>query len=434
MTTTIEKKEGRFVLAGQAVLSKDDKPTAWSPPVLKNKKLLHRLSLVLPPDPVQESAQKPQRPRNMLQSQTPAPIKPDDTLEEIANNRPYDVAQAIRTVLIRDDAPDSAPKKVAILLVGLGAPLAASVLRQCSEEDTQTATKALSELDGVTSREKDVVCETFRQILVTGDYVLKAGKDYALDVLRQAFSFNKAQVMINQAMGQPTSGFAMLEHVDANHIVPFISKEHPQTIALILSQLDHIKAANVLKGLAPHIQETVIERLAQMDNISPVVLREVENNLADELQSVLSGQSTQIGGPRAVAKILSNTSRSIETRVLKNMDQKYPKLAEEIRKGLFVFDDIANLTDHEIQLLLKMIDGRDLAVGLKGGSEKLQERIFANVSEEAGAKIREEMKFSGPVRMSDVEQVQLNIVQSVRQLEESGQIKIGLGDKEDKFV
>jgi flagellar motor switch protein FliG len=434
MTTTIQEKKGRFVLTAQTAMPENVEPTRWSPVVLQQKKLTDKLRFVLPADPAQEPLPKPQRARNASQNQEPTPITPDDSLEQIASNRPADVARAIHTVLMRGQGQEDVVKKAAVLLVGLGSHLAASVLQQCSEEDTQATIQVLSQLDGVTAHEKDEICEEFRQILIAGDYVIRAGRGYANDVLRRAFSYHRAQVLLKQATGEPTRGFAMLENVDPNQIVPFISKEHPQTIALILSQLDHVKAARVLNGLLPHIQETVIERLAQMDHISPSILQEVEDNLASELQAILSNEITQIGGPRAVAKILSNTSRSIETRVLKNMDQKYPKLAEEIRKGLFVFDDIANLTDREIQLLINTIDGKDLAVGLKGGSEKLQERIFANVSEEAGAKIKEEKEFSGPVRMSDVEKAQLRIVQTVRQLEESGQIKIGLGDKEDKFV
>ncbi|MGA1198602.1 MAG: hypothetical protein ACO36I_19110, partial [Candidatus Latescibacterota bacterium] len=324
MTTTIQEKKGRFVLTAQTAMPDNVEPTRWSPVVLQQKKLTDKLRFVLPADPAQEPLPKPQRARNASQNQEPTPITPDDSLEQIASNRPADVAQAIHTVLMRGQGQEDVVKKAAVLLVGLGSHLAASVLQQCSAEDTQATIQVLSQLDGVTAREKDEICEEFRQILIAGDYVIRAGKGYANDVLRRAFSYHRAQVLLKQATGESTRGFAMLENVDPNQIVPFISKEHPQTIALILSQLDHVKAARVLNGLLPHIQETVIERLAQMDHISPSILQEVEDNLASELQAILSNEITQIGGPRAVAKILSNTSRSIDTRVLKNMDQKYP--------------------------------------------------------------------------------------------------------------
>lgn len=423
MTTTTQKTHENFVLSDHTALPENATSKPWSPAVLTHKQTVEKLRMVLPADPVQESVAKPQRARNNVQNQEPAPITPNDTLEHIASHRPFDVAQAIRTVLMRDPESEGI-KKVAVLLIGLGPQLAASVLRHCADEDAKIAVQALSDLDGVTAREKDEICESVRQILITGDYVIKAGKDYARDVLRRAFSFNKAQMLLHQATGQPTSGFAMLETVEANHIVPFISKEHPQTIALILSQLDHVKAAQVLNGLLPHIQETVIERLAHMDNISPSVLQEVENNLAEELQAVLSSQSTQIGGPRAVAQILSHTGRSTEERIVKNLDQKYPKLAEEVRNRMFVFDDIVHLTNQEIQELFQEIELKDLALALKGASHEAQKRIFDVFGEEESKQIKQDMKHSGPTLVEDVEAVQLRIVRTVRKFEEQGKIEI----------
>jgi flagellar motor switch protein FliG len=424
MTATVKNKKERFVLAAQTALPDHVEPKSWSPAVLQHKASGNKLRLVLPVDLKQEAASKPQKPRNTTQNQEPAPITPDDILEHIASNRPFDVAQAIHTVLMRSEGLAVATHKVAVLLVGLGPELAASVLRQCPEKDTQMVVQALSELDGVTAREKDEICEEFRQILISGDYVIRAGRDYTSDVLRRAFSYHKAQMLLKQATGEPTRGFAMLENVDPNHIVPFISKEHPQTIALILSQLDQVKAASVLNGLLPHIQETVVTRLAQMDNISPAVLQEVEDNLAGELQAILSNEITQIGGPHAVAKILSHTGRATEKHILKSLDEKYPKLAEEIRNGLFVFDDIARLTDREIKELAEDVGLKDFAMALKGASEEAQNRVFDVYGEEKSKQIKQDMKHSGPTLMEDVEAVQLRVVRKVREFEAQGKITI----------
>ena len=222
--------------------------------------------------------------------------------------------------------------------------------------------------------------------------------------------------------------------MDPNQIIPFISKEHPQTIALILSQLDPSQSAGVINGLPEELQADVSFRIAQMENISPQVLRELEETLATDLQAILAGQVTEIGGPKAVAEILNRTGRSTEKSVLERLDAQDPDLAEEVRNQMFVFDDIAKLTDREIQMILREVDSKDLAVALKGGSEEIQERILGNMSERVGTMLREEMEFSGPVRMSDVEDVQLRVVQTVRQLEEAGQVTIIRGETSDVFV
>ena len=226
----------------------------------------------------------------------------------------------------------------------------------------------------------------------------------------------------------------MLKNVDPNQIIPFISEEHPQIISLILSQLDSTQAAGVLNGLPEELQSDVAFRIAQMDNISPQTLRELEDSLAHELQAILSGQITEIGDPKAVAEILNSTGRSTEKAVLERLDAQDPELAEEVRNQMFVFDDISNLTDREIQMILREVDSKDLAVALKGASEEMQDRVLSNMSERVGTMLREEMQFSGPTRMSDVEEVQLRIVQTVRQLEEAGQVTVVRGDTSDVFV
>ena len=226
----------------------------------------------------------------------------------------------------------------------------------------------------------------------------------------------------------------MLRNVAPNQIIPFIAKEHPQTIALILSQLDATQAAGVLNGLPEALQADVAYRIARLEDLSPRVLRRLEENLAQELQAILSGQITEIGGPKVVAEILNRTGRSTEKKVLERLDAQHPKLAEEVRNEMFTFNDIAKLTDREVQMILREVDLKDLAVALKGASDELMVRVFSNVSEEVGKKIKEEMDFAGPVRMSDVEDVQLRVVQTVRQLEKSGQVTITRGDTTDVFV
>jgi len=327
-----------------------------------------------------------------------------------------------------------ARRKVAILMIALGQETTAEVMKYLSDIEVEQIAQSISELDVVTTEQEDEILEEFEQLLLAGKYVSQGGMDFARGALEKAMGPRKAQSLLDRVNSTTASGFYMLKNVDPNQIIPFISKEHPQTISLILSQLDSTQAAGVLNGLPEEMQSDVAFRIAQMDNISPQTLRELEDSLANELQAILSGQITEIGGPKAVAEILNSTGRSTEKAVLERLDAQDPELAEEVRNQMFVFDDIANLTDREIQMVLREVDTKDLAIALKGGSEEMQERILGNMSERVGTMLREEMQFSGPTRMSDVEEVQLRIVQTVRQLEEAGQVTVVRGDTSDVFV
>ncbi len=333
-----------------------------------------------------------------------------------------------------DDHEIPARQKIAVLRISLGQETTAEVMKYLTDMEIEMIAQAISEMEVVTTEQEDEVLEEFEAMLLAGKYVSQGGMDFARGALEKALGPRKAQALLDRVSSTTTSGFYMLRNVDPNQIIPFLSKEHPQTISLILSQLDSAQAAGVLNGLPEEMQADVAYRIAQMENISPEVLRELEDVLANELQAIMSGQITEIGGPKTVAEILNSTGRSTEKAVLERLDAQDPELAEDVRNQMFVFDDIANLTDREIQMILREVDTKDLAVALKGGSEEVQDRIFGNVSERVGTMIKEEMQFSGPVRTSDVEEVQLRVVQTVRQLEEAGQVTIVRGGSTDEFV
>ena len=331
-----------------------------------------------------------------------------------------------------DELP--AKHKVAILMIALGQEATAEVMKYLNDIEIETIAESIAGLDVVTTEQEDDVLEEFEQLLIAGKYVSQGGLEFARGALEKALGPRKAQGLLDRVTSTTTSGFYMLRNIDPNQIIPFLAKEHPQTIAIILSQLESTQAAGVLNGLSEEMQADVSYRIATMDNISPQVLRELEESLANDLQAILQGQITEIGGPGAVAEILNRTGRSTEKAVLERLDAQDPELAEEVRNQMFVFDDIAKLTDREIQMILREVDSKDLAVALKGGSDEMKDRIFGNMSERVGTMIQEEMEFSGPVRMSDVEEVQLRVVQVVRQLEEAGQVTIVRGDTSDSFV
>lgn len=318
--------------------------------------------------------------------------------------------------------------RVAVLMIALGQQTTAEVMKYMADYEIQDIAQAIAELDVITTEQEDEVLSEFERLLTAGKFVSMGGMDFARGALEQAFGPKRAQGVLDRLGKAHSSGFQMLRHVDAAQIIPFVSKEHPQTIALILSQLDPTQAAGVLSGLSEAKQADVAFRIAQMEHISPQVIRELEKNLAQDLQAILSGQVTDIGGPKIVAEILNRVGRSTERSVLERLDGADPELAEQIRNQMFVFDDIAQLTDREIQMLLREVDTKDLAIALKGAAEDLRERILTNMSERVGAMLREEMAFLGPIRMSDVEEMQLRVVQTVRQLEEAGQITVVRGD------
>ena len=328
----------------------------------------------------------------------------------------------------------SAKLKVAILMISLGQEATAEVMKYLNDMEIETIAEAIASLDVVTTEQEDDVLEEFEALLIAGKYVSQGGIEFARGALEKALGPRKAQGLLDRVTSTTTSGFYMLRNIDPNQIIPFLAKEHPQTIAVILSQLESAQAAGVLNGLSEEMQADVSYRIATMDNISPQVLRELEESLANDLQAILQGQITEIGGPKAVAEILNRTGRSTEKAVLERLDAQDPELAEDVRNQMFVFDDISKLTDREIQMILREVDSKDLATALKGGSDEMKERIFGNMSERVGTMIQEEMEFSGPVRMSDVEEVQLRVVQVVRQLEEAGQVTIIRGDTSDSFV
>ena len=225
----------------------------------------------------------------------------------------------------------------------------------------------------------------------------------------------------------------MLRNVPPDQIAPFISHEHPQSIALILSQLEADQASGILALLPERLQSDVASRIATMENITPNVLKEIEESVEASLRDMLSGNQ-DVGGPEAVADILNLTGSSVEKNVLDNIDAQDPEVAEPVRNPMFVFDDISKLTDREIQTLMLEVDQKDLVVALKSASEEMKENVLGNMSERVRTFITEEMEFQGPMRLSEVEEVQLRIVQQVSQLEEQGQVTIVRGDSDDQFV
>jgi flagellar motor switch protein FliG len=324
-------------------------------------------------------------------------------------------------------------QKVAILFIALGQEAAGEVMKFLSDYEIEEITQAVANLKTVSVEMQDTVMEEFETHLLAGEWVAQGGMDFARGALERAVGPRRAQEILDRVASTVTSGFYMLKNVSPEQVAPFITQEHPQTISLILSQLEPAQASGILAQLPESLQADVAYRIATMENITPAVLKEIEEALEASLRDILGGNQ-DVGGPGVVADILNLTGSSVEKNVLDQMDGQDPEVAESVRNLMFTFADINKLTDRELQILLGEVDQKDLVIALKAAEEELKVKILGNMSERVRTFVSEEMEFLGPMRLSEVEEVQLRIVQQVRQLEEQGQITIVRGDADDSFV
>ena len=324
-------------------------------------------------------------------------------------------------------------QKVAIVMIALGEETSGEVMKHLSDYEVEEITQAIASLKTVSTDVIDKVLEDFEQHMRAGEWLSQGGIDFARAALERAVGPRKAQEILERVTTRVTSGFYMLKNVAPDQIAPFISHEHPQTVALILSQLEPMQASGILSSLPERMQSDVAYRIATMDNITPSVIKQIEESLESSLRDMLSGDQ-DVGGPKVVADMLNLTGSSVEKNILDNMDSQDPEVAEAVRNLMFTFEDIAKLTDREIQGLLREVDQKDLTVSLKAASEELRDKVLGNLSERVRTMLTEEMEFLGPMRLKEVEEVQLRIVQQVRQLEEQGQITIVHGEDEDRFI
>lgn len=327
----------------------------------------------------------------------------------------------------------TAREKAAILMVALGEEAAGDVMKYLVDFEIEELTQVITELKSLPTQLQDHVLEEFEQHLMAGEWVSQGGADFARAALERAVGPRKAQEILDRILTNVSSGFYMLKNVAPEQIAPFISHEHPQTIALILSQLEAAQGAGILAQLPERIQSEVAYRIATLDNITPAVLKQIEESLETNLKDLLGGNK-DVGGPKVVADMLNLTGTSVEKQVLEKLDAQDPEVAETVRNLMFVFEDVQRLSDREIQTILREVEQKDLVIALRAASEEVKEKLLGNMSERVRSFIEEEMEFLGPMRLSEVEEVQLRIVQKIRQLEEQGQVSIVRGAVEDTFV
>jgi flagellar motor switch protein FliG len=326
-------------------------------------------------------------------------------------------------------------QKAAIFLVTIGSDVSSEIFKHLREDEIEQLTFEIARLDRVDPDDKDKVLMEFQELMMAQEFISNGGIDYAREVLERALGTQKAIDIVNRLTSSlQVRPFDFIRRTDPSHLLNFIQGEHPQTIALILAYLDPQKAASILSELRHEIQADVAKRIATMDRTSPDVLREVERVLERKLSTLASEDYTSAGGIDSVVEVLNNVDRGTEKIIIEALEEDDPELAEEIKKRMFVFEDIVLLDDRSIQKVLREVDTQDLAKALKGVDAEVQEKIFRNMSKRASSLLKEDMDFMGPVRLRDVEEAQQKIVNIIRKLEESGDIVVARAGEEELVV
>jgi flagellar motor switch protein FliG len=327
-------------------------------------------------------------------------------------------------------------QKAAIALIAFGKDVSAEVLKDLGDNDLEKLTIEIANMRDVPSDVENKVIEECYEIFMAREYISQGGVDYAREILEKAVGKTRAISLLNKLESSlVTSGFNLLKSIDPKQLAQFIQNEHPQTISLILTQLTPHQSSAVLSELPPELQSEVAIRIAVMEKISPEILKQIESTLETHFATNATRDLSVSGGAKAIADILNLIETSAEKNILQTLEAENAELAAEIKNMMFVFDDLVLLDDRSVQRLLKEVETKDLSIALKAASDEVKNKIYSNVSERVSAMIKEEMEFMGPMRLSDVEAAQQRIVETIRRLEDEGQIVItGHGGKEDIVV
>lgn len=326
-------------------------------------------------------------------------------------------------------------QKASIFMISLGPEKSAQVMKYLSEEEIEQITLEIASVRTINNDQLDLVTEEFSQLYMASHYLAQGGIEYAKEVLEKALGNEKALNIISRLSSNlQIKPFDFVRNTDPSQVLNFIQGEHPQTIALIMSYLEAEQAAAILSALPNDRQAEVARRIAIMDRTSPEIIREVESILEKKITSMGAQDYTSAGGIYSIVQILNKVDRSTEKTILETLEIQDPILSEEIKKLMFVFEDIIKMDDRSIQLVLREVDSKDLALALKGSSEEVGDKIKKNMSKRAAEMLAEEIAFLGPVRLRDVEEAQQRIVNSIRRLEEAGEIIISRGGGDELIV
>jgi flagellar motor switch protein FliG len=327
-------------------------------------------------------------------------------------------------------------QKAAVLMVTLDVEAASTIMKQLTSKEIEAITVEITNLKGIPSAAIDAVVEEFHTMFSAQQYIVEGGLEHAQRILENSVGFSKAvDIMEKVKSMMHVKGFAVLKDVDAQQLASFLQKEHSQTIALILSNLSNEQAAKVLQEFPAEIRQDIVFRMATLGKVSPSLLTEMESVIESISETELSQIMSSMGGTKAVAAILNKLNNATAKSVMEFIETKEPNLAQEIKRLMFLFEDLIYVDDRSIQRILREVDKKDLALSLKVSDDKLKKKIFQNMSERAQELVKEELQYLGPVRLKDVETAQTRIVEIVKMLEDQGEIVVaGRGGAEEVFV
>jgi len=326
-------------------------------------------------------------------------------------------------------------EKAAILLISLGPDVSSDIFKHIDDEEVEKLTLEIANQNKIDPETKKKIQEEFLQLQKANDYINSGGINYAKKILEKSFGKDKTRNIINRLTATlQVRPFDSIRKSDPAQLLNFIQGEHPQTIALILAYINAEQASQVLSSLSPDIQSEVAKRIAVMDRTSPEIIKEVEAVLEKKLSSVAANEYASAGGVQSIVDVLNQVDRGTEKNILDKLEEDDPELVEEIKKRMFVFEDIVLLSDRAVQLVLRQVETHDLALALKTASDEVENIITGNMSQRAAEMLEEDMEFMGPVRIREVEDAQQRIVNVIRELEESGEIVIARGGESEVIV
>lgn len=327
-------------------------------------------------------------------------------------------------------------QKAALLMIALDIETASAVLKYLDPEQVEKISAEITKVKNIPSKVVDSIMQDFYDMVTAREYVLEGGLEYAQAILEKSFGMNKAIEIVDKVKSLTTlKGFDVLKKADSVQLVSFLNKEHPQTIALILSHLNPDQTAEALKELPPDLRADVAYRIATLGKVSPQTLKQIEKVVDEMAGTTLSQSVSKIGGSKSLANILNRLNINLTKEILEQIEINDPDVAAEVKRLMFMFEDIVNIQDKDIQKILKEVDRKDLALALKVADETLRNKIFSNMSERAADLLKEELQYMGMVKLKEVEAAQSKIIDIIKSLEESGEISLNMrGSKEDVYV
>ncbi|MHB8073717.1 flagellar motor switch protein FliG [Desulfosporosinus fructosivorans] len=323
-------------------------------------------------------------------------------------------------------------QKAAILMISLGSESSSEIVKHLGDVEIEQLTLEMASVGKVSPETRDYVVEEFHQMCLANDYITQGGIEYAREVLERALGQSRAFDIISRlSTSLKMRPFDLVRRTDPKQLFSFIQGEHPQTIALIMTHLPVDKAATLLSSLPMDRQADVAKRVATMGRTSPEVLKEIEKVLERKISSLAPTDYSASGGIQSIVDVLNRADPGTVKVVMDALEMEDPDLAEQIKRQMFVFEDIVILDDRGIQLVLREVETKDLGIALKGSNPEVAQKILANMSSRAGQMLKDDMEFMGPVRLRDVEEAQQRIVKVIRKLEESGAVVISRGGSDE---